>query len=1023
MTGNSQLKSVIHSDVWYQDRATIEGCNRAIDIREVTNFRNFCSRGAARLINQYFTDSSDEKVIWQCDVYHEAAKVAEQYGITRIVDIGCGAGEKVMDSFSDPKYKVTGFDVRENLETCKANYPSHAWHEIFLNSSLSIDKALEKLGDSVEPMIIILSDVIEHLSDPRPILRGIRTLLNRNSANKLILSTPDRDRTYAQGYVGLPENECHVREWNLSELCYLLRCSGFNIVEAGYTRANQYDGEMATAIIVASSSKSFYQWFLNTSLQVGRDLTKVTALVLTTEHGLLPKTGGIGSYVEQLEYVAAKGSVCSLLIGDPAQWGISEATGACEQLGLATTDLFFTRQDLLELPIEDQALLAAEQALFFLPNVRVLECQDYLGLGVRIAQAKRAGYLPNGVAVQVSCHGTLPYIEAANEEWFPTTQNVTATHEKIAIELADVVRFPTKFLAKLYRANGYEFADDVILYERYPYTYATRPEIEYQPIENLVFLGKYSVMKGYPDYVRAVNDVIRSDKAPSVKKIILIGRKIGEFPEEGQILHELRQYVDIEECAVSREEVMTKLSALAPNSIVILPYKGDNHPNTVLEVLDSGCSLAAYATGGIPELVPEAFHTFAVSEPNVESLVHLLEQQLGLLPEERREKIEAMRQAVRTEQLLINQAVQSRYASLPWTDAQYPELSSDLISVIVPVYNTEIKYIKELCIGLNAQLLPPQEVIFVNDCSRPQYGDQLSEFLKSNIRIPYRIITHDKNKGLAGARNTGLWEVKTPYVVNIDSDDIPCPDFLYEIARAFQKNPDFSAMVPYLGYFTDGQEWNVSDARRPAYRSCGQGIIASQVDNQLGHANSAFRVADLKAVGGWDASSKALWEDWQLFMTLLVKGKKILSLPHITILYRVRPKSMARTYNRFAGMLRLVKATCALPLPPFEAYRLQAMARENGQLQAEVAKLNAELYETHCALGTVKCEYNLLHDDYVSLAKQHYRLAHRMTSKFVRGMEKLQFLRRPIATVFGFFAKRPTESIQRELEHRWKRQQ
>jgi len=42
---------------------------------------------------------------------------------------------------------------------------------------------------------------------------------------------------------------------------------------------------------------------------------------------------------------------------------------------------------------------------------------------------------------------------------------------------------------------------------------------------------------------------------------------------------------------------------------------------------------------------------------------------------------------------------------------------------------------------------------------------------ETNLAQRYKIVHHEKNKGLSGARNTGLIEATGDYVYFLDSDD------------------------------------------------------------------------------------------------------------------------------------------------------------------------------------------------------------------------------------------------------------
>lgn len=96
------------------------------------------------------------------------------------------------------------------------------------------------------------------------------------------------------------------------------------------------------------------------------------------------------------------------------------------------------------------------------------------------------------------------------------------------------------------------------------------------------------------------------------------------------------------------------------------------------------------------------------------------------------------------------------------------------ISVVVPVYNVE-QYIGDCLESLLNQTYSTFEVLFVDDCGNDSSISIIETFLSSHKDFNARILHHDKNKGLSGARNTGLNAATGDYVYFLDSDDkIPC---------------------------------------------------------------------------------------------------------------------------------------------------------------------------------------------------------------------------------------------------------
>ena len=89
------------------------------------------------------------------------------------------------------------------------------------------------------------------------------------------------------------------------------------------------------------------------------------------------------------------------------------------------------------------------------------------------------------------------------------------------------------------------------------------------------------------------------------------------------------------------------------------------------------------------------------------------------------------------------------------------------LSVVVPIYNVEV-YLRRCLDSLINQTMDDYEVILIDDGSSDKSGAIADQYEKE-----YKIIKviHQQNKGLSGARNTGLRAAHGKYVVFVDSDD------------------------------------------------------------------------------------------------------------------------------------------------------------------------------------------------------------------------------------------------------------
>lgn len=95
------------------------------------------------------------------------------------------------------------------------------------------------------------------------------------------------------------------------------------------------------------------------------------------------------------------------------------------------------------------------------------------------------------------------------------------------------------------------------------------------------------------------------------------------------------------------------------------------------------------------------------------------------------------------------------------------EKSTDLVSVIIPVYNAE-KYINQCIDSIIDQTYKNLQIIIVNDGSTDNTPEICEEYCKKDGRIEFY---NKKNGGVSSARNYGISKSYGKWVLFIDSDD------------------------------------------------------------------------------------------------------------------------------------------------------------------------------------------------------------------------------------------------------------
>ncbi len=111
--------------------------------------------------------------------------------------------------------------------------------------------------------------------------------------------------------------------------------------------------------------------------------------------------------------------------------------------------------------------------------------------------------------------------------------------------------------------------------------------------------------------------------------------------------------------------------------------------------------------------------------------------------------------------------------------------SKPLISIIVPIYNSE-KYLFKTISSIINQTLLNIEIICIDDCSTDNSLNIIKNFAKIDNRI--KNFSNEKNSGVSFTRNVGLKKAKGNFVMFIDSDDIVKNDFCEQMYKHIINN-------------------------------------------------------------------------------------------------------------------------------------------------------------------------------------------------------------------------------------------
>ncbi|NQY14692.1 MAG: glycosyltransferase family 2 protein [Henriciella sp.] len=111
-------------------------------------------------------------------------------------------------------------------------------------------------------------------------------------------------------------------------------------------------------------------------------------------------------------------------------------------------------------------------------------------------------------------------------------------------------------------------------------------------------------------------------------------------------------------------------------------------------------------------------------------------------------------------------------------------MNTPMISIVMPVYNTA-KYVEAAIESVLAQTFVDFELLIIDDAG----SDNSIELCRAYSDPRIRIISQ-ANRGLAGARNTGIRHARGQYIALLDSDDLWEPEKLERHIEHLWQSPE-----------------------------------------------------------------------------------------------------------------------------------------------------------------------------------------------------------------------------------------
>jgi O-antigen biosynthesis protein len=213
-------------------------------------------------------------------------------------------------------------------------------------------------------------------------------------------------------------------------------------------------------------------------------------------------------------------------------------------------------------------------------------------------------------------------------------------------------------------------------------------------------------------------------------------------------------------------------------------------------------------------------------------------------------------------------------------------LHRPLISVLVPVYDTPERYLREAIESVLAQRYPHWELCLVDDCSTAAWVPKvLEEYGAGDDRV--RVVRREENGHISAASNTGVAMARGEWVVLLDHDDTLAEHALAMAALAIDDRPDAGLLYSDEDKIDDGGRRS-TPFFKPEFDPL---LLLAQ--NYLCHM-TMLRTELVRAVGGFREGLEGS-QDWDLVLraTEQLRPDQVVHVPHVLYHWRVHPGSTA----------------------------------------------------------------------------------------------------------------------------------
>jgi GT2 family glycosyltransferase len=222
--------------------------------------------------------------------------------------------------------------------------------------------------------------------------------------------------------------------------------------------------------------------------------------------------------------------------------------------------------------------------------------------------------------------------------------------------------------------------------------------------------------------------------------------------------------------------------------------------------------------------------------------------------------------------------------------------SRPLISLVMPTYRTELRWLREAVESVIGQHYPEWELVIVDDGSGSAELDAVcGAYAAADNRVIYKPLA--ENVGISGATNEGLSAARGEFVGFLDHDDTLTADALLRVAQELAADPELDVV------YSDSDKLTVKNIRADPFLKPDWSPVYALGAMYIGHL-LVVRTSVAEAAGGFDSAFNTI-QDFEFMLRVSERTERIHHIPQILYHWRAIPGSIAAGTDQKAGVEEL----------------------------------------------------------------------------------------------------------------------